>query len=278
MREYIKRKSSIENTKDCFFSGFYIILGMIMGVADSLPGISSSTILLLSKQYEFVISIFARIFSKDFFQDLKYFIVNFHFLSFNKIIQFFNSYNLNFSLSLVIGITIGFVSSFFTIAYFLEEYYDITLRIISVIMIFVTLYYVYEYKTIFLEKKYFKYYMYFAIIGFLVYMGLILVSEVEANYYLAFLVAFLSITVMLLPGISGSLLLVLFGMYVPIKNALISFDYVFLSIYFSGSILGLIIGLKTIDYLNKHFEIRMKFALLGILTSSTVFLIYRFLF
>ncbi len=278
MREYIKQKSSIENAQNSFISWFHFFLGIIMGVADSLPGVSSSTILLLSKQYEFMISIFAKFFSKIFFEDSKNFLFKLDFLSLQKITNYFNKYHLNFSLSLIIGITIGFVSSFFTIAYFLESHTKITLSIISVIMIFLSMYYFYDYRDVFMTSKYFKYYLYSLIISILVFIGLIYVSKVSSNYYFAFLVAFLSMILMLLPGISGSLLLVLFGMYIPIKNALISFDYVFLGIYFSGSILGLIFGLKTIDYLNQHFEIRMKFILLGILISSTVFLLWRYLF
>lgn len=277
MREYIKKKSSIQNTQDSFFSIFYILLGVIMGIADSLPGISSSTILVISKQYEFIISIFAKIFSKEFFNDIKKFIVNFHFLSLLKFTKLFNKYYLNFSLSLIFGIIVGLTASFLTIAYFLEEYSQTTLKVISIIMIFVTIYYIYEYREIFFNPIYTMYYLYSLLIFCIVYTCLIYIYRIELNSVLTFLVALLSMIVMLLPGISGSLLLVLFGAYIPLKNAIVSFDYVFLTIYCSGSLLGLIIGLKTIDYLNSHFKIRMKFVLLGIISSSTLFLIYKFL-
>lgn len=278
-RNKIKEELEIKKeniSKDNLF--FYSLLGLIMGVTDSIPGVSSSTILLLSKKYEFLISVFANFFSKNFVKRLHNFVVKFEFLSKEKIIDFYKEFHLGVALVIIIGITIGFLVSFFTVAHFLETYTKITLQIISIIMVFVSLFYVYEYKKVFLVKADRIYYIYTLVVIILLLVFLNSIDKYTMSSILIFMTAFISMITMLLPGISGSLILVLFGMYVPIKNALVEWDAVFLTIYFSGSILGTVVGLKGIDYLNKHYSIRMKFILLGILIAATIYLLQNFIF
>ena len=265
------------NLESKLFTPIYFCLGIIMGIADSVPGISSSTVLLISNKYEYLISIFAHLFSKQFIVSCKDFILSYSFISITKSKKFIYDFHLNVSFSLFVGIMLGFTVSFFTFAYFLEEYTTPTLQVVSVLMIFLCTYYFYEHKELFLLTKYTQYYSIFVIVFIIFYVGFNHVSEVTPTLPVIFISGFWGTIIMLLPGISGSLFLVLSGMYIPIKNALVEFDWAFLGVFTCGSIAGLLIGLKVIDYLNEHFNIRMKFALLGILISATSFLVTEYL-
>ena len=83
-----------------------------------------------------------------------------------------------------------------------------------------------------------------------------------------FLAGFIAICAMILPGISGSFILVLLGMYSSVLAALKGFDIVFLLIFALGAVSGLLCFSRFLQWLLTHYY-RVTIALLtGFLFGS----------
>ena len=62
--------SNTNNSKLPFI--YYFPIGLLMGIADSMPGFSGSTVSLLFKQYEIIMNRLSKVLSKQFFLDILY--------------------------------------------------------------------------------------------------------------------------------------------------------------------------------------------------------------
>ena len=84
---------------------------------------------------------------------------------------------------------------------------------------------------------------------FLIFMGLILSGAITlmpsitivGGWEIVFISGFVAIVAMILPGISGSFILVLLGMYPSLINAISTVDISFLFLFSAGAIVGLIV-------------------------------------
>ncbi|EGU46177.1 hypothetical protein VII00023_16656 [Vibrio ichthyoenteri ATCC 700023] len=64
----------------------------------------------------------------------------------------------------------------------------------------------------------------------------------------------IAICAMILPGISGSFILLLIGMYAPVLGAVKSFDFVILSLFLTGCVVGLLSFSHVLSWLLKRFR------------------------
>ncbi|WP_035386907.1 DUF368 domain-containing protein [Ferrimonas senticii] len=64
----------------------------------------------------------------------------------------------------------------------------------------------------------------------------------------------IAICAMILPGISGSFILLLLGLYVPIIGAVKELDLTIIGLFLSGAVLGLLSFSHVLSYLLKHFR------------------------
>lgn len=100
------------------------------------------------------------------------------------------------------------------------------------------------------------------------------ISYGAAEYVFAFFVAMLAISAMVLPGISGSFVLLLFGLYYPVISAISRIqhfypeDVIFLSILAAGSLAGLIVFVKLFNYLFQTYRNQTIFFLIGLMVGS----------
>ncbi|TDG13594.1 DUF368 domain-containing protein [Seongchinamella unica] len=83
-----------------------------------------------------------------------------------------------------------------------------------------------------------------------------------------FLSGFLAICAMILPGISGSFILVLLGMYGTVLAAVNSFDLVFLAVLAAGAIAGLLCFSRLLHFLLHRFHEGTMALLTGFLFGS----------
>ena len=82
--------------------------------------------------------------------------------------------------------------------------------------------------------------------------------------------AFVAAVGMLLPGVSGSMLLLLFGAYYPIMNAVKEFDVLTLFPVGIGVGLGLLLGSKIIDFCLTRLPLITYYAILGMVIGSLI--------
>ncbi len=100
------------------------------------------------------------------------------------------------------------------------------------------------------------------------------ISYSVSEYVFAFFVGMLAISAMVLPGISGSFVLLLLGLYYEVIAAISRIqhfypeDLIFLSILGIGSITGLIVFVKLFNYLFQKYRDQTIFFLIGLMVGS----------
>ena len=88
------------------------------------------------------------------------------------------------------------------------------------------------------------------------------------GYLGVFLAGFIAICAMILPGISGSFILVLLGMYTSVLAALKSFELAFLSVFALGAVCGLFAFSRFLQWLLRRFYAVTIALLTGFLFGS----------
>lgn len=78
----------------------------------------------------------------------------------------------------------------------------------------------------------------------------------------------IAITAMILPGISGSLIMVLLGQYEIIIHAVASRDFLTLGIFAIGAIIGLALFVRLLTWLLKHYHMAVIAFLIGVMAGS----------
>ena len=234
-----------------------LIKGMLMGIADLIPGVSGGTIALITGIYKDLISSLNNI--------------NFKNISKNLFTNF-KSHKFDFLSVLVIGIGLSIIL-FSNIILFLLENYNNEISSFFFGLIICSIY-------VLLKKiKSFKIYDIFILIfsSFLIFQLLKLNSfEQEINLTYVFICGFLCSCAMILPGISGSYILLILGAYQFILKKLNdiftegSDSYLYVVTFILGAILGVITFSRIIKWLFKNFENRTLIVLIGFIIGSVL--------
>ena len=252
------------------FSHKFLVIffkGIAMGIADLIPGVSGGTIAFISGiYYELIDSINSITLNK-----FKY-LLKFEFSTFWK------SINGNFIFSLSLGVLFGilFFSSIinFLLTNFSVQVWSFFFGIVisGVFILFNQV-----------EKKK-KYYYFLAALGAIIASSLTLIEPSNNNISLIYLFfsSIVSIIAMILTGISGALIFILFGVYeyiIELLNNLIKilflmeFDLI-ISLYskvliiISGMIIGLKVFSKILKWLFLNYKNQTIFFLIGIMMGS----------
>ena len=234
-----------------------LIKGMLMGIADLIPGVSGGTIALITGIYKDLISSLNNI--------------NFKNISKNLFTNF-KSYKFDFLSVLVIGIGLSIIL-FSNIILFVLENYNNEISSFFFGLIICSIY-------VLLKKiKTFKIYDIFVLIfsSFLIFQLLKLNSlEQEINLTYVFICGFLCSCAMILPGISGSYILLILGAYQFILKKLNdvftegSDSYLYVITFIFGAILGVVTFSRIIKWLFKNFENRTLIVLIGFILGSVL--------
>lgn len=88
-----------------------------------------------------------------------------------------------------------------------------------------------------------------------------------------FIAAFISTIAMILPGISGSFMLLMFGCYTIVMKAISEMDLLILFVTALGVVLGGLTGIKLVKILLRRHPQALYFAILGLMIGS-IFSIY----
>ncbi|WOC32549.1 MULTISPECIES: DUF368 domain-containing protein [Caproicibacterium] len=88
-------------------------------------------------------------------------------------------------------------------------------------------------------------------------------------------VGFLAAVCLMLPGISGSMIMVIFGTYASVIAAITRMDLLMLLPVAIGILCGLLFGAKAIDHCMHHYPQATYFAILGLVSGSVISLAQR---
>ena len=239
------------------------IRGFCMALADSVPGVSGGTVAFVLGFYDkFIGSLDALVAGKK-----------------EEKIE-----GLRFLIKIGIGWVTGMVLSMLFIASIFEsQIYKISSLFIGFIIFAIPIIVMEEKESI--VGKYKK--AVFALLGiaivvFITYFnpatkGGVDVSIDTLNIGLGiyvFIAGMVAISAMVLPGISGSTLLLIFGLYVPIVSAIkevltFNFEYLPILIIFGlGVIAGIFVTIRGVKYLLTHFRSQTIYTILGLMIGS----------
>ena len=220
----------------------YLIIsfkGLAMGAADAVPGVSGGTIAFISGIYEELIAtisnvniaLFKTLFTKGFK-------------------SFWEQLNGNFIFALLSGIIISFIS-FMRLAKYLLEYHPILIWSFFFGLIVASIYFVGKQITRWNLTTVIT-----LIIGAVIafYISQLPSLENNENTSFLFLAGAIAICAMILPGISGSFILIILGAYKTLSNAIHDFDIKKLLIFVSGAIVGLLSFSHVLKWLFKHYH------------------------
>ena len=213
--------------------------GIFMGIADAMPGISGGTIALLLGIYEELIesiselkiSLFSKLINKGFK-------------------SFWEKLNGNFLLVLVSGIGISLISFVKISASFLESF-PLFIWSFFLGLIFATVYVIYK-----LINQWHNLNFFFLIISIIFSIFLSSFSAYDTDEISLLYILFSGViasSAMILPGISGSLILVILGVYAYLIKSLDNLEMIVIFTFISGALIGLLGFSRILKYLfNKH--------------------------
>ena len=220
----------------------YLLLalkGMGMGAADVVPGVSGGTIAFITNIYEELINSIKS--------------VNMHDLKLlfsGKISAFWKAVNGSFLLSVLVGIGISIFSLARGLKFLLDNYPILVWAFFFGLIVASAIYVA---RTI---KKWNGGTITAGIAGIITAYFITVISPAEANatWWFIFLSGSIAICAMILPGISGSFILVLLGMYKFILEAVGTLDLGVLLIFIAGAAIGIVIFSNILSWFLKKFH------------------------
>lgn len=241
-----------------------LIQGFCMALADSVPGVSGGTVAFLLGFYDKLITSLNDLISGS-KQERKEAVI--------------------FLVKLMCGWVVGFVGAVLVLTSVFESHiYAISSLFMGFIIVAIPIVIKEEMETIKSAKLW--HYIY-VLIGIIVVAAITFFNPVSGggisvdishlNFGLCvyiFVVGMIAITAMILPGISGSTLLLIFGLYVPIINAVeqvirFNFSYVPVCLVFGcGVITGIVLIIKLIKMAMDKFRPQMMLLIIGLMLGS----------
>ena len=232
---------------DLYLKGFF------MGIAEIIPGVSGGTIAFITGIYEELIDSIKSINTNSLKLILKF-----------KFSSFWKEVNGSFLITLIFGMMTSILILSRFIVYLLDEHpfkiwgFFFGLIFASGILIFYQI------------RRVSRSVLLSFLVGLMIssYIALQAPSSTPDTNFFIFMSGAIAISAMILPGISGSFILVFLSKYEFILNALNSFDTAVISIFLAGCVVGLVTFSRVFSYLFKKYNDIVISVLIGFLGGS----------
>ncbi len=237
-----------------FLQYFIISLkGVAMGAADAVPGVSGGTIAFISGIYEELVNTISG--------------VNFGLITTLRkegFWAFWRQLNGSFLLALLTGILLSFVS-FMRLAKYLIEYHPVLIWSFFFGLIVASI--IYVGKQI---KKWRPVTVIALLLGTAIAYFITTLASLGSNEspYFLFLAGAIAICAMILPGISGSFILVIMGAYKTLSDAIHDLNFQRLALFAGGAVVGLLSFSRLLKWLFKNYENTTLALLTGFILGS----------
>lgn len=237
--------------------------GMLMGACDLVPGISAGTIAFITGIYERLINAIKG-FSLPLFYNLFLFI--FGRVKKEQLKKYTQRLDLGFLLTVLGGVLVAIFALSRVIAFLLENYFPFTM------MFFVGLILA-SAKTIFEHiERHHSTNVFLAVVGLAIGVSLafILPSTVEPTMSYLFFSGFLAVSAMLLPGISGSFVLLVLGVYQFVLNVINNLfkNLNYAVVFVLGLLGGLFVMSRVISFFLRKDKSKTLYLLVGLVVGG----------
>jgi putative membrane protein len=288
---YVRLKMAVKTEKVTIGEyGLNVLRGIVIGVANIIPGVSGGTMALVLGIFERLIKAIKTISINTFLSFFKIF--TFKKKNWNEFIKELKKIDFIFLVQIGIGVAIAIVSLASVMTYLLEKQHDPTygfffgLILASVLVPFKLI----KKRTV---SRFLMMVLAIAVVvGFSSLMsGEKLIEKAKekqamhiqkgnnsvelykpdinpARLAFIFFAGMVAISAMILPGVSGSFLLLLLGLYFDILQAIIHMQFLILGVFALGCLIGMIYFTRLLDVLLKKWhDLTMSF-LLGLVLGS----------
>lgn len=224
-------------------------IGVLVGIANIIPGISGGTILALADMYENTVSDFATI------------------LKFQVRTELWKMALLNIA-KLVVGIIAGLIVFSHVMSWMLDNAFRPTMIGIFVLMIISLVQYLIKFK----PNINFKWLPF--VVGITLPVGISIIRllgvefQVSESLIAIFITGVIASAAMILPGISGSMILLIVGTYNLFINTIKNLEVVNILVLGAGIIIGIFGAVIGIEKIYKTKKEQMNSFVCGLLISS----------
>lgn len=234
--------------------------GICMGVADLIPGVSGGTIAFISGIYARLLTAFGMFSTPELWRETLR-------LEFGKVWRRADG---EFLTSLILGILLSVVVFGGVLRYLLREHSHLLLGFFcglvaaSVVLVFARLQIKKPPLKVMIHRL-----LLFVIGGAAAFITVSLSpTTVTPSLPALFFGGMIAISAMLLPGISGSYILLIVGLYAHVLEVLHARDFVSLFIFAAGCGSGLLAFARLLSYLMNRFHDSMLFLLAGVMLGA----------
>ncbi|MDR2855698.1 MAG: DUF368 domain-containing protein [Methanomicrobiales archaeon] len=231
--------------------------GFLMGICDVIPGVSGGTIALITGIYGRLIHAIGSIHPR---------MIN-SFVRFDKeaILADLKEIDFVFLVVLVSGIGIAFFFMSRIITFFLQELPHITYAFFFGLIVASAVYLLRDVKEIG--------YKHIGLLFIGIILGLIIVSfkplEIGHSPVIIFVTGMAALCAMILPGISGAYITLLFGQYEYMLTSLHNFVYHDIILFCVGGVVGLLLFTRVLKYLLAHYHASFLSFMVGLMLGTS---------
>ena len=240
-----------------------VLKGFFMGIANVIPGVSGGTIAIILGIYEQFIGAISNIL-KDFKRNFLFLLpiaigMGLAIVTTSKIVGYSYDHFPLPTLLFFVGLVVGGIPMLLGNVKNEKESKHISCYIIA-ILTFALVIFMASYKFIFSMN------------------GEVNLTSVDlTGYILLFIVGIVAAATMVVPGISGSLVLMILGYYYPIINTIngvlkgdMLHNLIVLGIFGIGIVVGILSISKLLEYLFKKYKVKTYFGVLGFVFASVI--------
>lgn len=226
-----------------------IYRGMMMGTSDVIPGVSGGTIAVVLGIYDQLIAAINGIFSRHWKNHLKFLIplgigVLLAIFTLSRLMEFllehYSGPTFYFFLGLILGI----------LPYLFREADARTFKVSHVIFLLIAA----------------------VLVGMMGYLnvaeGAVIEDRSLSTYILLFFSGILGSAAMILPGISGSFILLVIGVYTTVISAISNLEFSVIIVTGTGIVVGIMTMSKIINYFLRHFRKGTFAVVIGMVIGS----------
>ncbi len=234
----------------------YILIflrGLLMGIADIIPGVSGGTMALVTGIYQRLVHAISSLTSEFVPQFFK-----------GKFKKAFKQVDFALFIPLLLGIAIAFLALSHLMGFLLEEYTAYTFAFFFG-LILSSAFFVYKHIGKIGWSS-----IVVGIIGMVFAFWFVGLNPFAANHSIPilFLSAVIAICAMILPGISGSFILLLLGQYEYLLSVLRNLEIGKIFVFIMGASIGLLAFSRLLDWLLKKFKAPTMAFLTGLMVGS----------
>lgn len=250
----------VDGDVDRYKDGLLILLrGILMGAADVVPGVSGGTIAFITGIYYRLLSALANISWSLWPVFLK-----------EGGLAVWKKVDGGFLMLLCSGILLSIASLAQLISWLLVNYAEPLWALFFGLILASAWLLVKDIRAGFVHDHHPAILVCIGLVGaiFALILTLVIPIEVAPSRIMLFFAGAIAICAMILPGISGSFILLLMGLYGPVLNAIKQFDLGVLGIFCCGCLVGLLSMARLLNWLFKQYSAAISVFLVGIMLGS----------